>query len=172
MAHPLLDSAQGTRAGVDEHTAGSRRASPEDQEQRRRRARLTCAPGESGASATPLHGVAIFSDVFRSWPKSVSVCVSRAWPESVSACVCVGLSTCSKHVTLTAGVAQIGFYRFHLADRAKFRHDRDVGRSMMQARFPLWKIFNRGGDEGFARRPGLQNSDMTDPRHATRGDVE
>ena len=160
MAHPLLDSAQGTRAGVDEHTAGSRRASPGDQEQRRRRARLTCAPGESGASATPLHGVAIFSDVFRSWPKSVSVCV------------CVGLSTCSKHVTLTAGVAQIGFYRFHLADRAKFRHDRDVGRSMMQARFPLWKIFNRGGDEGFARRPGLQISDMTDPRHATRGDVE
>ena len=54
----------------------------------------------------------------------------------------------------------------------KFRRDRDVGGSTMQARFPLWKIFNRGGDEGFARGPGLQNSDMTDPRHATRGDVE
>ena len=37
----------------------------------------------------------------------------------------------------------------------KFRRDRDVGGSTMQARFPLWKIFNRGGDM-------TQNSDMTE----------
>ena len=42
----------------------------------------------------------------------------------------------------------------------KFRHDRDVGRSMMQARFPLWKIFN-------STRPSKEIS----PGEATKGSL-